>query len=700
MSMLALSLILAQASPVVTFKSPAAPLGKVIAAISAQTKVPMSARGPIADEIVVVSVKDASMEEVRKYLAFACTGQWQQDGAAFVLVRDEPKAKIQEQEELARIAERFAKRIQENAAPVLSSPSMTAASAEKHLQQLAKINDQVKQNQGGAYDAVTLEPGGTPQERLMARVLLSLDPKEIASLPADSRSVYSTSPTRMQRQLPNGAMQSMGQFVTEYGIWQAVAERYRPTDPENQFVDFGFFGPMKSRPAKAVLIATKWGDGLAVSFELKIVDSRGFVLASTAAGIDATGTASGKEDGQPSFVQGETPIQLSKDSIEVLTMRSGLQNPTMGQTIRPELRAKLLKPEEFDPLLFGPSDFLLGIAEQEGRNLIASVPDSTFDLALGTTGATPSRARQSLSSGETMTFTDDGKWTVATATWPALARRRAMPRHLLGQLARELEKPGAGSLDALSRMAAQLGGTSAPQLSTAYVAMLQPAVAANLDFSSWDLLRFYGGLTSAQKAAVSKGGDLAIGSLESNAKNALNRLVFFGTSAMPLGQFQMITETEPGSPQLDTSESIRMEPTEAMPDGLPPAGILRFEVYDASVAIGLGGGSFSADDLGTQLAMRERPEVFPYVSESPMPAKFSMAQRRSIMITMSAMEQVIATYLLNDLRAADNRWGALNELPQAFRDAVERSRKDARDAFKNVGNSGAGGGGSNIPPER
>jgi hypothetical protein len=448
-----------------------------------------------------------------------------------------------------------------------------------------------------------------------------------------------------------------------------------------------------------VLIATKWGEGLAVSFELKVVDERGSVLSSASAGIDATTASVGKEEAQPVIVDDEKPIQLSKDAIDVLTMRSGMANPGTPFSLRPELRAKLLKPEENDPMLFGPSEFLLGIADQEGKNFVALVPDSTFDLALGTTGATPSRARQSLSAAETMVFAADGNWTVAGPAWPALARRRNMPRHLLGQMARELEKPGAGSLDALSRLAAQYGGTSAPALALAYISLLQPAVAANLDFASWDLLKFYGGLNPTQKAMVGSNGRIRIGSLEPAAKNALTRLVFFGSASMPLGQFQVITEIEEGAPQMDMSENIKMEPTEAMPDGLPVEGVLQIETNDASVAIGLGGGSFSSDDLGTQLAMRERPEIFPYVTENPLPAKFGMAQRRTILISMMAGDQVISTYMLSDLRGSDGKWVGLAELPQAFREAVDKSKKEAREAFKNVRQDGVGsGGGSNIPP--
>lgn len=698
--MLAISLILAQASPAITYRAGAQTLGRAIAAIAAQSKIPMIARGAIAEDVVVIAVKEAAPDELRKRIAAATTGQWQQDGNTFVLVRDETKARQQEQEELARMGERFAKRIQENARPVLDSPALTAAAAEKHLQQLAKINEQVRQqSQGVTLEGVNLEPGGTPQERLMARILILMDPKEIAALPPDSRSVYSTSPTRMQRPLPSGAIQALGQFATEYGVWQSVAERYKPTDPENQFVDFGFFGPLKSRPARAVLIATKWGEGLAVSFELKVVDERGRVLSNASAGIDATSSMVGKEDAEPTVVEGEKPIQLSKDSIDVLTLRSGMLNPAVPQTLRPELRAKLLNPEESDPMLFGPSDFLLGIADQEGKNFVAAVPDATFDLALGATGATPSRARLGLRAAETMQFSTDGNWTLAGPLWPALSRRRHMPRHLLGQMARELEKPGAGSLDALSRLAVQLGGTSAPPLAMAYIGMLQPAVSANLDFAVWDLLKFYGALTPSQKAMPGGQAQLRIGSLETAAKGALTRLVFFSTTSVPLGQFQVITETEEGAPQQEMGESIKMEPTEAMPDGLPLDGAVILESNDASVAIGFGGGSFSAEDLGTQLAMRERPEIFPFVSESPLPAKFTMAQRRTLMISMQLEGQVISTYMLSDLRGTDSTWVALSGLPQAFRDQVERSKKEAREAFKNVGTNGLGsGGGSNIPP--
>ena len=59
----------------------------------------------------------------------------------------------------------------------------------------------------------------------------------------------------------------------------------------------------------------------------------------------------------------------------------------------------------------------------------------------------------------------------------------------------------------------------------------------------------------------------------------------------------------------------------------------------------------------------------------------------------------LASYMLNDFRRGDGRWLSVNELPEAFRTAMEAARKDAREAFKSMPVTGVGTGtGSNIPP--
>ncbi len=689
--------VAAQVAPV-TFRSPALPLDQLLTALSTKSGTIMRATGRIAEDVLVLSVKDIPLSDLQKRIAEVTTGVWKQDGDAFVLQRDEVAARKQDQEELSRLAERYAKAIAEFTKPLDDSGALNAAEAERRLKKLAELNDRVKQGVN-AGAPVGVELGGTPQERLLARSLKVLNPGDLATLPNDSRTVFSTHPNRLQRPLPAGATRALETFASEYTVWQSIAERFKPPDDENLFVDFGYFGPMKTRPTKMLIIATKWGDGMAVSLELKVVGDKGQILSTSAAGLDATASIAGKED-QPQGSDSGKPIVLSKESLEIGVLRTGVSRSGGPDGPSASLRAKLMNPETADPLAFAPSEVLLGLAEAAGKNIVACVPDSAFDAVFSSSSITPNAIRLTLAATDAMQLREEDSWIIGSPVWPSRSRSMRVNRAALGQLVRELDRPGAGSLEPLSKFANNTSGSTPPNLVVGYVGMLHPAIASSLDSSSWELMRFYAGLTPAQKT----GGErtrIPYSALDLRAKNALTRLIFFSANSMPMGAFQSAAMSEESGGEIETMafESISSEPTEAMPNGLPDVTTLTLDRANGTVAVAASGAAYTADDLGTQLAMRERPELFPYISESPLPPKYVLTNRNSLLITLGFNMEPLASYMLNDFRRGDGRWLGVNELPEAFRTAMETARKDAREAFKSMPVTGVGTGtGSNIPP--
>lgn len=695
MSILAVAFVLAQTAPV-TYRSAAQTVAVALEALSKQTGLAMQATGKIRDDVIVIDVKDAPLNDLQQRIAIATTGEWTRDGSTLVLQRDEGKAKRQEQDEIARQAARYAKGIQELVKPVVDIPTLSSQEAEKRLKQLADLNDKIRQSIDRPNFSVDFSPAGTPQERLIARILQVFDPRELAILPADTRFVYSSKPTSMQRPLPNAASRALTAFATEYDVWQSLVERYRPVDSESTYVDFGSFGAMKSRPAKVLLIVSKWGEGMGVSCELKVVDEVGNVLTTASSSIDAAGDNPGKEE-QAAPPPGEKPIQLSPDGRQIEAIRGGAMRGVETAPISADLRNKLLRPEQFEPLSFNVSDILLGIGDASGKNFVAVVPDSAFDAFWGAGSITPTAAREAVTGMELLKFEGDDKWLVAAPGWPSSARARRVSRGLLGQLMRDLEKPGASSLDALSKFALRAGGAAMPTLAASYLGTVQPQVAANNDYSSYELLKVYASLSPTQRASMRDRGQVAVGSLDGAGQNALARMIFYGLGTPQLMGMEAPAQTE--GDVVQNFESIRTEPTEALPGGLPPQAILNFEFSSQNVAFATGGIAFTAEDLGTQLAMRERPEIFPFVTESPLPAKYSISARTTVNITLMISQQAAGSYMLNDFRTGDGKLYGLGELPPAFRAQMDKARQESREAFKNIPQQSIGSGsGSNIPP--
>lgn len=690
------SLLALLATSTVSYSGPAQPLEQLLPKLGSAWGISMRAEGSLAQDVAVVSVDEVTFEDFRSRMEAAFTGSWSQEGGTWVLRRNEVKDREEAQAELARLAKRLGQAIADFVGPMRDGGTLTSQEAEDRLTRLAELNDRVKAGiQTGT--PVGVDMGGTPQERLMARVLKALNPGELASLPAFSRTVFSTAPNRMQRPLPPEVSRHLAAFAQEYGIWQAVVDRFRPTDEDNVFVDFGSSGPLKYPIAKLFLVASKWSDAPAVSLELKVVDQKGRIVASSVAGLEA---APPPVDAPEPTLDGD-PIPFSKATLEIAAMRTGLfRDPGMGMT-SDDLRAKLLNPETHDPLSFGVSEALLGLAKVEKKNLIACVPDSAFDLTFTSPTMRASQVRHTLDFGETLTLADDSNWLVARPGWPHRSRLNRTSRSQLGQLLRELDRSSGGCLGPLSKFASATPGNGPSSIVVNYLSMSEPSIATMLDPSSWELLRLYATLSPQQRQAQERI-KLRVAELDRKARAALHRMLFFSPNSVPMGAFETAAQFEESGGEAiepDSAEMIGSEPTEAMPNGVPENATFFIDGVVAQVALTPGGTSYTAEDLGMQLAMRERPELFPYVTSAPMPAKYHLVNRTSLLMTLGFNLEAVASFMLNDHSRSQARWVPLAELPQAFREAVDKAKREARESFRNMSGQGVGGGGgSNIPP--
>ena len=160
-------------------------------------------------------------------------------------------------------------------------------------------------------------------------------------------------------------------------------------------------------------------------------------------------------------------------------------------------------------------------------------------------------------------------------------------------------------------------------------------------------------------------------------------------------------------PAVDTKEDnpyrdIDSEPTETLPNGIPTAGFVRLDLTQEQVAVAKGTffGAMTPIDIGNQLAMKERVDLYPWMAEQPPFAKFVLGNRTSYKFNFLFTPTVSDVRQLFDVQRPSKDELTLEQLPSDFRAAIEKAKEEMKKAMQDMkpGDMGNGGGNYKPPP--
>ncbi|MEQ1934039.1 MAG: hypothetical protein ABL962_09190, partial [Fimbriimonadaceae bacterium] len=268
--MLTLALLSAslQASPV-TYTCKATSVAGVLAALSEQTKQTIRASGPIANEIIIVSVKDQPLKATLEKIAETTAGKWTTEDGVQVLQSDSGAQNVRLQAEIAARAAIVKKEFARIGATVSNKPIDYA----RNIQELSTVYRQLEQLQDNAdeklYQRLQVLTDQLPGGTLLSRTLVSFDPAVIAALPLGQRIVFAMTPSRMQRALPANAQTAARQFAKDHAqlmlAWNALPKEER--EQSNGF----YLGSMSAgTPSEVLVSATRYQDDM-IGFELAVI---------------------------------------------------------------------------------------------------------------------------------------------------------------------------------------------------------------------------------------------------------------------------------------------------------------------------------------------------------------------------------------------------------------------------------------------
>lgn len=526
--------------------------------LAQETGIPFACSALMASDVLLIEAKSVTVSALMDKIALAATGEWRKDGAGFSLNRDLTRAKQEDREYLEHRASRIKLDIDKGLQDVAKQGTFDP---NKTLDPNTPGRGSISTNDGGQQISFRIPNGEeAPIGRALNRALAGFNALDLAAIPQGTRTVYSTNPTPMQRQMPGAATKAIQTFIQEQQAYvRAAGQSAQPQ--MNVFFLGGETRPLafEGGVSKAIIVLYRgfWQDSIEV--ELRIADQTGQIKASYSKvlgpGYEPPGRNAAPST-EPAAV-GE-PIEISdtakrlaallgtsggraiSDTFSFVSRGAGgaafqvVGSPSGGarepeKVVAPDLRPLLDNPDKNEPLSFAISELCASLKPTEG-NLVALLPDSLL-IPLS------SRCQQPLATGELrriletqldMKLASKDGWAVLTPKYPSLSRFTRVDRPAFANLLNSIQKEGRASLHALAAYAANHLQPSMTGIEMNWVKLLTPQAepAFRNATTAWSMLKFYAVLDPVQKTNLERSGMIPIGNLSMPQMTALKNMVY------------------------------------------------------------------------------------------------------------------------------------------------------------------------------
>jgi multimeric flavodoxin WrbA len=669
----------------VTFQMEAAPVKRVLETLSKQVGLELITSPQTANDTLLISVKEVPLSDLMQKIAQVCSAEWVQARGAYRLVRPPAIQHRELEAQHARLTGLYEKAL----APIRESVAKLEPFSQQEAEGLAQAVDALERSWRGnagpdEYRAFSqrVEPLVTrsPVRRFFTRFTETFSPSELAAFSMGDRVVFSSHPTAMQRPLPPRTLPILANFLAEQQLWAEARKKMGEAEQRAPMTS-GLSVRTGLESDDKIFVAIEpeqWSKSL--SIHLSVYSAQGRLKLTDMQHLNADQYAAPEfEARQAELAQNEKPLELSPITKELAKLVERMGSGGGRVEVSKELQERLANPERHDPLSFGATEVLHGVAEASGLNVVGNLHDLMLLLGLeeGRT-YTPSGAKAMLPALEAHIVEEDG-WLLIMPIAPVETRQGRIDRISLGQLVRGAVQKNRLGLE--ERMIlARFVDKNVPPLMLFYAMIVIQEPFTDLDEAELKALRLLGSFTAPQLRSLEQGG-MPLRSLTPEQRAIVHRHVMGGLrSARPMLD-------EPGGPA-EVYGNIVEEATWSLPDGPDSEGrinltVNRLQRVLASSSTGdartAGPRLLSAEELASFLVMYENPASMPQ-GQTNLLDRFILIDR-----TEYVLEIRPGSRLLFQLKASDDIFDrhqqpvAFDRLPEAFRAEVEKHMKTARE---------------------
>lgn len=698
--------------------------------LSQASGVPIEVHPAAANEVLVINVKEVSMRQLLDKVVKVTGNKWMDVSGTIRVVHD---------------AEREEKKAIEDRQGMM-----------ENLRQAREILNQLtrKQKIGTGEDSWDWEPDAN--FLFMNRVIQTLPNAAFNIAATQERYVLSTSPYRGQGTLPNIDRRLLDAWVAE--VNQAFADENAGGNEEEEFSDSPeyqqylermeeLYGKRPKREPikdlnKIIVAITPYPAGKDGSFNvaLKVLDSRGRTVLQSEESLhpdyirdnygfpprnEAEGTApaqateeemspaeEGDESWLPAWPSDAQPLQLGPISKQMLAMSKQMFAPTPPSGDQTQMLDILRQPDQYEPLAYPLGEALHFSAGVSQKNLVACLPDTFgFSYSMQELKDVRSLRRQ------VHAFEDDAEkeWWVISPFDISESKKDRVDRPSLAKFLSQTANGRTPTLDesaafAFANPTAEENGVAQTRLQLLAGGAFQTLFGE----SSWDMLRLYGAMSTAQRGALRRGERVSVGSLNAAAKGILTdmisgaRLAPYDDSKPPQAPTLGSMFGDNGNPWAYMIPRVD-EPSEILANGLSPQGYIVAAVEEGPCLLAQentlmgGGGAFGPMETAMFRQFMAQPQFAAEMQNfNQMFSNMRVGDRTVLHVKAVLVPGQAISGTLQDLRNVKRSNYGLNNLPPAMASAVaaqeEAMKKDPFFQMMLQGFQGMGGGQPPIKP--
>jgi hypothetical protein len=697
LALLALSAC-AHAETTITFETPGERISALLTDWNSKFGLKLNAAKSTADEVVAVRLKDVPVQAALDRLAEVLHATWDTDQGRMFLNRSASQEREQNEAERFDRVEEIRKAQVAVAHSLAEAGTFDRAAADKLADDLAAHIAQLKPG-GSTFNVFQagrdIDARG-PLGRAISQLRIDISPEDLADLPLGIRVVYSTSPTKLQRALPDSAKSILSEVMQDQNLWVQAASSHNFQAEQGAFAGelAQEVTAFEQVPTRALFVVTRLTRETNIQFELILADDRGHIISDSR--NDALNLVSESARLTPNVEPTAFEVPEDARSIALLLMN---RRGTAAE-LSPELRSRLLQPAKFDPLSLAVGATLVAAAKAKGDNLVALMSDSFWRL-----GAALARSK-STTVEDALRFmrrfgavSEQSGWLEIQPLTPVYDRSVNVDRSRLTAYLHDRSQAKPMSIEQRAAWALELPRQNENALPDQLVTLLMGPM-AEVPMSE-DLLRFYGGMSDAQRKSAASADGLPLTGLSETSSAALNRILFgFGR---PLTYDIVQSRDHP----LDIPALIGLgsEPTEVFGNGFPAGSKLTMTEKTGTVVASYGSQIqqmrfFDASQLANLLARQSRPDVFPGAAMTMQaPTSFYYAPCREITLRFDFSPMLHCNNApLRELNLAGQSPVPYASLPADFRADVDQRAATLKERFSKFGAGNAVAPRQSTPP--
>ncbi len=710
----------------VTYTGKADSVVRVLQEFSRGTGLEVSAAPGLADEIVLVRVKDLPVQEFYDRLATTVNGEWVKDNSNKLFLRPKAAPRPGLNALFGDRLRKYLKKRQE-----VNKEPLTEEKMEENLRQINKLENADEDGadpDGNRWMKAMQLREQAPMNRAAVEIFATLDLDRISMMKPGDRLVYSFRPKPLQLPLPAAAANIFRDLQQRAARFEEIEQRLmREFHPE--WFEHEQENPAPSEPAGEEVVAAP-----KISFDqsLFIVERSNEVYedgAVTLRLLSAYDTVPGPDEETSSYTNSiETQIGGWMDSQEEMAelWNPGAADPAAAKIpLRPEteefkkewatiLSGKAekysevhLRPDLYEPLGFAASDLLTAWLDAKNLQTVTALPDTLAFLGLygeyppPTVGGVDSFLK---AISAMIPIENQAGW--FSFSPQALSMAGRTNRVALARFITAFRESGQLQIDPLADLfATSQTGQYGMGLLMMY---LQGGAGASLNSLSVPALKFFGTLTTTQRGVLKSGGKIPYAQLTKPQREAFAGLVYGASPKI---------RRAPGPEDFgDRSESdfhdyggevgVDSEPTNLWSKGIPEGAfvtgknksfIMMFaypstpQEFDWSYPQ-------SPADIGQNIYFVENPDKFGWVRDQPRRDRYRYATATNLELEIPMNDKFFVRVRLQEVGPKSGKAVELKDLPQELRTQVQAGYEKAKEDYKDYIPGSGGGGGPKPKP--